>query len=103
MTPLRTLLLAWMLTLLAGCVASAKPPLVVGFAFPPVPADIRTCFKGVVAVPAKNLSVAEVETLWKQDRVRVVVNKTCGERFILWYEDLKQRGGAHAGSGQKTD
>lgn len=83
-----------MLTLLAGCVTSGKPvPQVVGFQFPPVPTDIKTCFKSVVPVPDHELSVAEVETLWKQDRVRVRVNQTCGERFIRWYDDLSHGGG----------
>jgi hypothetical protein len=57
------------------------------------PADIQACFRtnGPVKVPQKALTVAEVESLWKEDRVRAVVLRKCGSRFLAWYNDL-QRG-----------
>jgi hypothetical protein len=29
--------------------------------------------------------VSEVEELWKQDRIRLIVDKRCGERMQAWY------------------
>ena len=62
-------------------------------ALPMAPADIQACFRtnGPVKVPRKALTVAEVESLWKEDRVRAVVLRKCGARFLSWYEAL-QRG-----------
>jgi hypothetical protein len=57
---------------------------------PLVPVDIQQCFKkGVGDVPDRALNIAEVESLWKNDRVRVVVMQTCGKRFYSWYENLR--------------
>jgi hypothetical protein len=42
-------------------------------------------------VPAKALTVAEVESLWKQDRVKQAVLRQCGQRFLAWYGDLQKR------------
>jgi hypothetical protein len=53
------------------------------------PSDLQTCFRGVVGVPDKALSVSEVEALWKIDRVRVVVNQRCGNRLLQWYTKLR--------------
>lgn len=59
---------------------------------PTVPSDIQACFRGgPVAVPARTLTVAEVESLWKQDRIRQVVMRQCGHRFLAWYDDLQRR------------
>ncbi|WP_407122726.1 hypothetical protein [Bradyrhizobium sp. STM 3561] len=41
-------------------------------------------------MPRKVLTVAEVESLWKQDRVRLVVEQRCGKRFLAWYGDLRK-------------
>lgn len=72
---------------LAGC----QPSTTQG-ELPTVPADIQACFRaGPVKVPQKSLSVAEVESLWKQDRVRVAVMQSCGNRFLAWYDDLQKR------------
>lgn len=58
---------------------------------PTVPADIQACFRtnGPVKVPQKALTIAEVESLWKEDRVRAVVLRKCGDRFLNWYEGLR--------------
>lgn len=51
---------------------------------PTVPADIQACFRtGPVKVPQKALTVAEVESLWKQDRIKQVVMRACGERLAI--------------------
>lgn len=74
--------------LLAGC---GQQPATVSSSLPTVPADIQTCFRGGPAnVPQKALTVAEVESLWKQDRVRLVVEQRCGRRFLAWYGDLRK-------------
>jgi hypothetical protein len=79
--------LALMLPLLAACGTlndSGKATL------PAVPSDIQTCFRSApVNVPDKALSVAEVEALWKSDRVRLVVANKCGKRFSEWYGTLR--------------
>lgn len=72
--------------LLAGCETSTSP---VG-QLPTVPADIQTCFrKGAGVLPDKALTVFEVESLWKQDRVRIAVMQRCGNRMIAWYNELR--------------
>ena len=83
-----TLVAAAVAMLLAGC----QPPATVQGSLPTVPADIQTCFRGgPTKVPQKALTVAEVESLWKEDRVRQVVMRKCGERFLAWYSDLQKR------------
>lgn len=73
---------------LAGCNQTGLVP----GTLPTVPADIQTCFRtnGVVRVPEKTLTVAEVESLWKQDRVRAVVLRKCGNRLLAWYNALQR-------------
>jgi hypothetical protein len=74
--------------MLAGC----QPSTTVSGSLPTVPADIQACFRGgPVKVPQKALTVAEVESLWKEDRIRQVVLRKCGSRFIAWYTDLQKR------------
>jgi predicted small secreted protein len=74
---------------LAGCNQPDHPT--VRGALPGVPADIQTCFRaGPAKVPQKALTVAEVESLWKQDRVHEVVLQRCGKRFLAWYGDLQR-------------
>ncbi len=82
----------------AGCVVivvgalSACTPATTSGQLPTVPADIQSCFRtGPVKVPQKALTVAEVESLWKQDRVRSAVMQACGQRFLAWYGDLQKR------------
>lgn len=82
------LLLASISTLLVGCGESNSGR--VQGELPTVPADIQSCFReGVGNVPEKALTVAEVETLWKHDRVRAVVMQKCGQRFLAWYGSLR--------------
>lgn len=74
--------------MLAGC----QPSGTTSGQLPTVPADIQACFRqGPVKVPVKALTVAEVESLWKQDRVRSAVMQACGNRFLAWYDDLQKR------------
>lgn len=76
------------LALLGGC---AKPGQVTS-QLPAVPSDIQTCFRqGPVVITKTALTVADVESLWKKDRVRLVVERKCGTRFLAWYADLQKR------------
>lgn len=73
--------------LLAGCSPSGS----VSSALPTVPADIQVCFRQeAVKVPQKALTVAEVESLWKQDRVRIVALRRCGQRLVTWYDGIRK-------------
>lgn len=74
---------------LAGCTTDGSS---VTGSLPTVPADIQTCFRtnGPVKVPQKALTIAEVESLWKEDRVRQVVLRKCGDRFLNWYNGLRK-------------
>lgn len=73
---------------LAGC----QPSGTTSGNLPTVPADIQACFRGSPAnVPQKALTVAEVESLWKQDRIKQAVLRQCGQRFLAWYGDLQKR------------
>lgn len=71
---------------LAACGPSDK---VTPGQLPFAPADLQGCFRSAVGIPDKALTVAEVESLWKQDRVRLIVNKRCGERMQAWYSALQ--------------
>lgn len=83
-----------LLLLLTGCAAPAvhvenTPP---RSGMPAVPVDVRQCFNAALgAVPERDMSVAEVETAWKSDRVRFAVMRRCGKRFLAWYDDLRAR------------
>lgn len=81
--------LACLAMLLAGCGASDNEK--IQSDLPGVPADIQSCFReGVGDVPDKALTVAEVESLWKHDRVRAVVMQKCGQRFLAWYRNIQK-------------
>lgn len=80
------------IVLIALALAGCQPSGTASGALPGVPADIQACFRaGPVKVPLKALTVAEVESLWKQDRVRSAVMQACGNRFLAWYDDLQKR------------
>jgi hypothetical protein len=49
------------------------------------PADLQHCFCDAVGIPDRAPTVSEVEELWKQDRIRLIVNKRCGERMQACY------------------
>lgn len=53
------------------------------------PADIQSCFRGAANIPDRALSVADVEALWKQDRIRAVAEAQCGKRLLEWYQTLQ--------------
>src|SRR5450432_3689295 len=63
--------------------AQLRPVLI----FPYPPADLQHCFRDAVGIPdrAPTVSKSKVEELWKQDRIRLIVNKRCGERMQTWY------------------
>jgi len=90
MTLPRTTTCVSLLMLLAGCATSASvapPPAAL---VPEPPADIRACFVGVVDIPVRDLTVAEVERLWKQDRIRAVAMQRCGQRLLTWIDELRE-------------
>ena len=63
--------------------AQLRPVLI----FPYPPADLQHCFRDAVGIPDRAPTVSEVEELWKQDRIRLIVNKRCGERMQTWYSN----------------
>lgn len=74
--------------LLAGCDPQGAP----AQELPPLPADIVACLKqSGVEIPKRALTVADVERLWKTDRLRIVVMRNCGARAIAWYGELRAR------------
>jgi hypothetical protein len=81
------MLVALMLIPLGGCATSGNG----NVELPPVPADIQLCFQGgPVDIPVRALTAGDVEALWGNDRVRVVVLKKCGTRFLTWYETIRK-------------
>jgi hypothetical protein len=79
------MLVALMLIPLGGCITSGDTRTT--SEQPVVPADIQACFqRGPVAIPQRKLTAGEVEALWGNDRVRLVVMKNCGKRFLSWYK-----------------
>lgn len=79
-------MLACLLIPLGACASSGSLP---RSQLPALPADVTTCFRDVVDVPDRALTVAEVEQLWKQDRVRAAASKRCGARLVNWYGALR--------------
>ena len=80
------LALACLVLPLAACGPSEQT---VPSQLPHPPADIQSCFRSAVGLPDKDLTIAEVEALWKVDRYRLAVNKRCGVRLLQWYESLR--------------
>lgn len=77
--------------LLAGCVTDGTVPPPKG-KLPAMPADIQRCFNESVGnVPDRDLTIAEVESIWKHDRLRAVIMQRCGKRVIAWYSQLRGR------------
>lgn len=85
---MKAILLLPVLLLLTACGPDGTT---VPSSLPPVPSDIQQCFRvGVGKVPPRALTIAEVEALWKNDRVKAVVMQRCGNRFIAWYDSLRR-------------
>jgi len=75
--------------MLAAC--NDAPGFAPGMTLPPLPAGTATCLKGAgVPIPARNLTVAEVEALWKQDRYRIAAMRQCGSRLVAFYSALRK-------------
>lgn len=90
---MRRILLAPALVLtlaLGGCPDDeGRPPATTKL--PEIPADIRACFReSGVAIPDRDLTVGDVERLWKTDRVRLVVMRRCGVRLVAFYDGLRR-------------
>lgn len=59
---------------------------------PPMPADLKACLQQYgVEIPDRDLTVADVERFWKEDRRRIVVMRQCGSRFVAWYASLRKK------------
>jgi hypothetical protein len=84
---IRLAAVAGLVLLLAACQDGAQVP--PNTKLPPLPADLRTCFVGVVEIPKGALTVGQVEALWKQERVRSIAMQRCGKRLIAWVDDLR--------------
>lgn len=76
--------------LLAGCEDNTSSPTMM---LPAMPTDLRICLTkaGVIMVPDRDLTMGEIERLWKNDRLRLVVLSHCGTRIATWYDDLRKR------------
>jgi hypothetical protein len=83
-----TLPLALTALALTACVESASPP--PATPLPPLPTELKSCLKGAgVTIPDRELTVGEVEKLWAQDRLKIVVMRKCGARVVSWYATLR--------------
>lgn len=84
------MVLAVILASLSGCVTSGNG-VTPSLGNPEIPADIQVCIRNAAPsdVPARVLTVNDVEKLWKKDRLQIKVLKQCGTRFITWYEALR--------------
>jgi hypothetical protein len=88
--------LASMLVLLVALTACAKAPaptpIVVKTNLIAIPADLRKCVEtSGVDIPDRALTIAEVERLWKQDRVRIAVLRGCAKRALAFYDAQRKR------------
>jgi hypothetical protein len=80
--------LALVVTGLSACNEFAeRPP---ATPLPPLPVELKSCLKGAgVTIPDRELTVGEVEKLWAQDRLKIVVMRKCGARVVSWYATLR--------------
>lgn len=80
------------LTACASRPAAPPPAVVVRPQLVEIPADLRKCVAtSGVTVPDRPLTVAEVERLWKDDRVRLAIVRNCLRRALAFYDDQKRR------------
>lgn len=58
---------------------------------PSAPGDIVACFDepGLSRIPDRDLTVADVERLWAQDRLRAIALQRCGERLLAWFDNIR--------------
>lgn len=76
---------------LGGCQTTGLP---LDARFPPVPPEVLACVKRAnAAIPAKDLSAAEVEAIWKQDRFTNVALRQCLQRLIIRDQKLAKTKG----------
>jgi hypothetical protein len=74
---------------LAGCQTVGLPP---DAKFPGVPREISACAEVANApIPTKDLSAAEVEKAWKQDRLTAVALRQCLQRLIVRDQKLAKK------------
>jgi hypothetical protein len=93
----RTTLLALTLTLPLALTACGKdkapaPVVVIKPNLIDIPADLRKCAEtSGVKIPAGALTVSQVETLWKDDRIRLALVRGCFRRALAFYDAQKKR------------
>ena len=92
------LLLASILMLplgLTACVKREAPPPPVVVIKPnliEIPADLRACAEtSGVEIPKGGLTVAQVEMLWKNDRIRIAILRKCARRALAFYDAQRAR------------
>jgi len=74
---------------LAGCQTIGLP---LDATFPAVPPEMLACAKrSSVAVPARDLTKAEVESKWKTDRLTNVALRQCLQRLIIRDQKLSKK------------
>jgi hypothetical protein len=74
---------------LAACQTTGLP---LDAMFPAVPPEIAACAKRANAtIPAKDLSAAEVEATWKQDRFTSIALRQCLRRLIVRDQKLAKK------------
>jgi hypothetical protein len=79
---------------LTACVSKpvAPPVIVIKPNLIEIPADLRACAEtSGVKIPAGPLTVGQVERLWKDDRVRIVILRNCARRALAFYDAQKKR------------
>lgn len=76
---------------LAGCDPFAQIP-APDTPIPAVPAALRKCIEDAsgVTIPRRTLTVAEIERLWKSDRVTIVVLRKCGKQILAFHDALRK-------------
>lgn len=78
-----------------ACVKKAPPPPPVVVIKPnliEIPADLRKCAEtSGVKIPQRALTMAEVEVLWKDDRIRGAIWRGCLRRALAFYDAQRKR------------
>lgn len=81
------------LATLTGCAGSGnRLPVESRVDLPPVPADLKACFKRKVGIPsAGSMTKRQIAALIAKLKESADAKDDCGNRLVAWYEDIARK------------